>query len=132
MQSVSNLAEGHLQALCFFAVDADQILRVVCREAGEKPHDILAGIPLRSQLVRRVRDTLQRVSSKILQLKLKSAELPEPKHRRWIERNDDRAGYCRERTAQTLTRCRGRVASSLAILNRPQLWIQPYSIGCRT
>ena len=66
LQSVSDLAEGHLQTFRFFAVDAHQILRIVCREAGEKTHDILAGIPLRRQLVGGFRDALQRVASKIL------------------------------------------------------------------
>jgi len=45
LQSVSDLAEGHLQALGLFAVDAHQVLRVVRREAGEKSNDILADIP---------------------------------------------------------------------------------------
>ncbi len=35
LQRVSDLAEGHSQALCLFTVDAHKVLRVVGGEAGE-------------------------------------------------------------------------------------------------
>src|SRR5258706_327946 len=132
LQSVTDLAEGHLQALGLFAVDAHQVLRVVRREAGEKSNDILADIPLRRQLVRRLRDALQRVASQILQLKLESPELPQSLHRRWIERNHDRAGYRGDGTAQTCNRCRGRVRSSLAIFKWPKTVVEDGLIRART
>ena len=96
------MAEGHSQALGFFTVDAHKVLRVIGGEAGEQARYIFASVPLSHELVRCFRNGLQRVASKVLQLKLESAELPQALHCRRIERDHQRARYGRKSPAQSL------------------------------
>ena len=114
LQRVRDLGQRNLQTLGFLAVDANQVLRIVCRETGEKPGHLLAGISLRDQFVRIVRDGLQRIAAKIFELELKSTKLPQSKYRRWIERHHHRSLHSHHRSAQSLNDCCGRVLRSFA------------------
>ena len=91
LQRVGDLAERHLQALGFFAVDVNDVLRIVSGEAAEEAHQVFARVSFGSQFVGGGRDGLQRITSQVFQFKLESAELAEAEDGRRIEHDHDGA-----------------------------------------
>ena len=103
-EGVGDLAERNVEALGLFAVDGDDVLRIVCGVGSEEAGDIflrtLAGGA--NEVVGHLVEILEGMSSLIEEFVLEAAELAEALDGGRFEGNDDSTGDSEERTAEAV------------------------------
>ena len=116
-ERVGDLAERDVKALGLFAIDGDEVLRIVCGVGGEEAGDIffraLAGGA--NQVVGRLVEILEGMRSLIEEFVLETAELAETLDGGRLEGNGDGAGDSEERAAETVDDGGGSMFFALAL-----------------
>ncbi len=112
-----DLAERDVEALGLFAIDGDDVLRIVCGVSGEEAGEIfLRALPGgANEVMSGFVEVLQGVTALIEQFVLKSAKLAETLDGGRFEGNDDGAGDSEERAAKAIQDGSGGMLFSLAL-----------------
>src|SRR5271169_1928113 len=116
-EGVGDLAERDVQALGLFAVDGDDVLRIVRGVSAEESCQVLFGTlgSGTNQVVSSFVDVLQGVIALIEQFVLEAAELAETLDGRRLEGDDDGAGDSEERAAEAVQDGSGGMLFTLAL-----------------
>ena len=79
LKRVGDLAERNLKALGFFAIEANEVLRVVGGETGEQAGQCFAAVTLPDQLIRGIGDVLRANCGPDLRAQIESRQIvPSP------------------------------------------------------
>src|SRR5271157_1620214 len=130
-EGIGDLAERDVQALGFFAIDGDHILRIARGVGGEESGEVffLALAARASEVVSDFVEILKSVIALIQEFELESAKLAETLHGGGFEGDDDGAGNSEERTAQSIDDYGGGVVAAFALRIRPQAQENQAGVG---
>src|SRR5271157_1181511 len=119
-EGVGDLAERDVQALGFFAIDGDDILRIARGVGGEESGEVFAPEASAREVVGDFVEILKTVIALIQEFELEPAELAETLHGGRFEGDDNGTGNSEQWAAQSIEDCGGGVVMALALRVRPE------------